>query len=87
MKYFLMLAMVLIIIPAVTAADVEVNSSMTLDGNYTPQTNSATAIGYVNVTLVEVPETPITGFFLTQFDFSKFSEELSSLFSSFFSLF
>ena len=88
MKHFLIVAMVLIMIPVATAADVEVNSSITLDDNYTAVSNSATAVGYVRVTIVEPPEPPpITGLFLTQFDFAEFSEELSSFLSSFFSLF
>ena len=82
MKYPVLLLVVLFAVPIASAADVEISGSMTLDGNYTPDVVGATAVGHVNVTVVEVPQPPITGFFLTQFDVSGFSGELSSLLSS-----
>jgi hypothetical protein len=68
--------------------------NMTLDDGFCPggdcaasacPPNSACAVGYVNVTLLErPPEPPVTGLFLAQFDFQEFFSDIVDFFSELF---
>ena len=87
MRYLALLMMLLLAVPVASAADADIEANMTLGENFTAIRTSATAIGIVNVTLVEPEEPPIMGLFLTPFDYegvyAGFSSFLSSLFSFF----
>jgi hypothetical protein len=87
MRYLAVLMMVLLAVPVASATDAEIEANMTLGDDFSPIRTSATAIGIVNVTLVEPEEPPITGLFLTPFDYEGLSAGFSSFLSSLFSFF
>ena len=93
---FLGILLLALPLSAAQEEEFELELNMTLDDSFCPANNdtasdypcnSARAVAYVNVTLVEPPpEPPITGLFLAQFNFEELFSDITRFFSELFGL-